>query len=109
VRSLQSPRAALAIVASIAIRPCSGALFVLVIAARFEAFAAGVLAVLAMALGTAATTLTVAAGGRLARLFAVFGQEAGSAHALRLSAALHILGGGLILGLSLLVLAPRMI
>ena len=109
VRSLTSAREAMAIIVSIAIRPCTGALFVLVIAARFEAFAAGVLAVLAMALGTAATTLTVAAGGRLARLFAIFGQEAGSAQALRLSAALHVLGGGLILGISLLVLAPRMI
>lgn len=109
VRSLTSAREALAIVASIAIRPCTGALFVLVIAARFEVFMAGVLAVLAMALGTAATTLTLAVGGRLARLFTVFGHEAGSAQALRLSALLHVFGGGLILGLSLLFLGPRVI
>lgn len=106
VRSLHSIREALAIVASIAIRPCTGALFVLVIAARFDAFGAGVLAVLAMAMGTAATILTVAAGGRLARLFIVIGQSTGSAQALNLSAMLHIVGGGLILGLSLLFLAP---
>ena len=108
VRSLGAAREALAIVASIAIRPCTGALFVLVIAARFDAFAAGVLAVLTMALGTAATTLAVAAGGRLARVAAVFGQDAGSDHGLRLAAVLHLLGGGLILGLSLLFLGPRL-
>jgi ABC-type nickel/cobalt efflux system permease component RcnA len=106
VHSLNSRREALAIVASIAIRPCTGALFVLVIAARFDAFGAGVLAVLAMALGAAATTLTVAAGGRLARLFIVMGQSSGSAQALNLSAILHVVGGGLILGLSVLFLAP---
>lgn len=106
VHSLNSMREALAIVASIAIRPCTGALFVLVIAARFDAFGAGTLAVLAMALGTAATTLTIAAGGRLARLFIVMSQSSGSAQALKLSAMLHIVGGGLILGLSLLFLAP---
>ena len=106
VHSLNSMREALAIVASIAIRPCTGALFVLVIAARFDAFGAGVLAVLAMALGTAATTLTIAAGGRLARLFIVMGQSSGSAQALNMSAMLHIVGGGLILGLSVLFLAP---
>lgn len=108
VQSLGSAREALAIVASIAIRPCTGALFVLVIAARFDAFVAGVLAVLTMALGTAATTLAVAAGGRLAQVAAVFGQDAGSDQSLRLAAMLHLLGGGLILGLSLMFLGPRL-
>ncbi len=109
IRSLQSPREAAAIVASIAIRPCTGALFVLVIAARFDAFATGCLAVLAMALGTATTTLAVAAGGRLAREFTIFGLETGSLPALRASAVLHMLGGGLVLGLSLLLLWPRVV
>lgn len=109
VRSLGSAREAAIVVASIAIRPCTGALFVLVIAARFDAFAAGCLAVLAMALGTAATTLAVAAGGRLARLFSVFELESGSVQALRASAMLHIIGGGLVLCLSLLFLWPRLV
>jgi len=104
--TLNSKREALSIVASIAIRPCTGALFVLVIAARFDVFGAGILAVLAMALGTAVTTLTFAAGGHLARLFIVMGQSSGSDQALNLSAMLHIVGGGLILFLSLLFLAP---
>lgn len=104
--TLNSKREALSIVASIAIRPCAGALFVLVIAARFDVLGAGIIAVLAMALGTAATTLTFAAGGRLARLFIVMGQSSRSAQALHVSAMLHIVGGGLILFLSLRFLAP---
>lgn len=100
VRSLETLRDAIALVGSIAIRPCTGALFVLVIAARFDAFAAGCLAVLAMGLGTAAFNLIVAGGGTLARQIAFATQAAGSDSALRLSALVHIFGGGLILSLS---------
>jgi ABC-type nickel/cobalt efflux system permease component RcnA len=105
VSSLETGRAALALIASIAIRPCTGALFVLVIAARFDAFAAGCLAVLTMGLGTAAFNLIVAAGGTLARQAALLGQGAGSHGALRLSALFHIFGGGLIVTLSFVILA----
>ncbi len=63
IRSLGTFRDALALVTSIAIRPCTGALFVLVIAARFDAFVAGCLAVLTMGLGTASFNLIVAGGG----------------------------------------------
>ncbi len=104
VTSLETFRDALALIASIAIRPCTGALFVLVIAARFDAFAAGCLAVLAMGLGTASFNLIVAGGGTLARRFALVGQGAGSESALRLSALFHIFGGGLIIMFSLLTL-----
>ena len=104
VTSLTSFRDAVALVASIAIRPCTGALFVLVIAARFDAFAAGCLAVLTMGLGTAAFNLIVAGGGTMARRFALVGQSAGSDSALRLSALFHVVGGGVILALSVLTL-----
>lgn len=104
VKSLGTFREAAALVTSIAIRPCTGALFVLVIAARFDAFAAGCLAVLAMGLGTASFNLIVAGGGSLARRFALIGQSAESDNVLRLSALLHILGGGLIFVLSALTL-----
>jgi len=104
VSSLTSWRDAAALVMSIAIRPCTGALFVLVIAARFDAFAAGCLAVLTMGLGTAAFNLVVAGGGSLARRLAVVGQGENADRALQLSAVLHIVGGGLILSLSLLTL-----
>jgi ABC-type nickel/cobalt efflux system permease component RcnA len=50
----------LALVAGIALRPCTGALFVLVVAWRMELAGAGALAVLAMGLGTAAFTILVA-------------------------------------------------
>lgn len=105
VNSLHSFRDGAALVASIALRPCTGALFVLVIAARFDAFAAGCLAVLTMGLGTASFNLIVAGGGTLARRFALLGQGAGSESALRLSALFHVVGGGLILTFSILALA----
>ncbi len=104
VTSLETFRDALARVASIAIRPCTGALFVLVIAARFDAFAAGCLAVLAMGLGTASFNLIVAGGGSLARRFALIGQSTGSDNVLRLSALFHVAGGGLIVTFSVLTL-----
>lgn len=89
---------------SIAFRPCTGALFVLVIAARFDAYAAGCLAVLTMGLGTASFNLTVAGGGSLARRFTLIGQHAGSDNGLRLSALFHMIGGGVIVALSALTL-----
>lgn len=104
VTSMETLRDALALIASIAIRPCTGALFVLVIAARFDAFAAGCLAVLTMGLGTASFNLIVAFGGSMARHFALIGQSAGSDSVIRLSALFHIAGGGLILALSVLML-----
>ncbi len=104
VTSLGTFRDAVGLVASIAIRPCTGALFVLVIAARFDAFAAGCLAVLTMGLGTASFNLIVAGGGSLARRFALAGQSAGSDNVLRLSAFFHIVGGGVILTFSALTL-----
>ncbi|MGH1576202.1 nickel/cobalt transporter [Planktotalea sp.] len=105
VTTLTSKRDVIALIASIAIRPCTGALFVLVIAARFDAFAVGCLAVVTMGLGTAAFNLTVAASGvaaqRLARLGA---QDQNTVQTV--SAALHILGGALIVALSLSMLLP---
>lgn len=93
VHSLESLKDAAAMVASIAIRPCTGALFVLAIAARFDAFAAGCLAVLTMGLGTAAFNLVVAAGGTIARRLTLAGQATGTESAIKLSAALHVFGG----------------
>ena len=104
VKSLETFRDAAVLVGSIAIRPCTGALFVLVIAARFDAFAAGCLAVLTMGLGTAAFNLIVAGGGGMARRLALLGQGADTDGVMRLSALFHMVGGGLILSFSLLAL-----
>ncbi|MGR3615292.1 MAG: nickel/cobalt transporter [Paracoccaceae bacterium] len=105
VMTLASTRDAVALIASIAVRPCTGALFVLVIAARFDAFAVGCLAVITMGLGTAAFNLTVATSGVAARRLAGLGahnQESMQA----VSATLHMTGGVLIIAISLGMLLP---
>jgi len=63
VDALSNWREMAALVASIAIRPCTGALFLLVIAWRFQILPAGVLATLTMGLGTASFNLVVAGSG----------------------------------------------
>lgn len=105
VKTLASARDSVALVASIAVRPCTGALFVLVIAARFDAFAVGCLAVITMGLGTAAFNLTVATSGVAARQLAGFGAH-NRESMLAVSATLHVTGGVLIIAFSLGMLLP---
>ena len=102
---LTSTRDAVALIASIAMRPCTGALFVLVIAARFDAFAVGCLAVITMGLGTAAFNLTVATSGVAARRLAGLGAR-DQQSLLAVSAALHVTGVILIIAISISMLVP---
>ena len=105
VHTLSSRRDALALIASIAVRPCTGALIVLVIAARFDAFGIGALAVITMGLGTASFNLLVAGSAVAARGLARLG--AGDGHGGKtFSAAFHVIGGLLIVILSFGMLLP---
>lgn len=105
VATLASARDAIALIASIALRPCTGALFVLVIAARFDAFAVGCLAVITMGLGTAAFNLTVATSGVAARRLAGLGARDHEGMQ-AISATLHVTGGVLIIAISMGMLLP---
>ena len=93
-----------AVVLAAGLRPCAGAVLLLVLAASRGAFAAGVLGVLAMALGTAITTgalaaLAVGAKGVALRLAAARpGLGAAAVAGLELAAGAFVL----VLGLSLL-------
>ncbi|AXI47599.1 hypothetical protein C1J03_17260 [Sulfitobacter sp. SK012] len=92
-------------IASIAIRPCTGALFVLVIAARFDAFAVGCVAVITMGLGTAAFNLTVATSGVAARRLAGLGARKHYG-VQAISVMPHLTGGVMILAISIRMLLP---
>lgn len=104
--SLNSRRDALALIASIAVRPCTGALFLLVIAARFDIFMIGVIATLAMGLGTALFNILAASSGVAAHRLAHAGDYLSGHGAQQLSGSLHVAGGLLIVGLSILLFMP---
>lgn len=102
-------REMVAAIVSIGLRPCSGAVMVLGVAAMLGFWWAGVLAVLAMSVGTALSTsllaaFTVLARVRMAHLF----QRAGTRRPLGIGYALALMGGVLItlLGIALLMNAP---
>ena len=75
--NVRSLRDATVLVLSIAIRPCTGAIFLLVIAWQMDLALAGALAVLAMGFGTAALTSLVAISSVAARSAAVFSTQTG--------------------------------
>jgi nickel/cobalt exporter len=100
-------REAAGVVLAAGLRPCAGAIIVLVFALAQGVFAAGVAATVAMALGTALTTGAIAALAVLAKTLALrvaggrgrIGVLAGAGLELLAAAFVFVLGASLLIGL----------
>ena len=95
VTAVTSLREAALLIAGIAIRPCTGALFVLVITWQMGIPWAGIAGAFVMALGTALVTVIVAAGAVGLR-GGMLGSLAGSSLATRVVPVIEIAAGTLI-------------
>lgn len=93
-------RQAAAVIASIAIRPCTGAVLLLIVSWRMEAYLAGFLGVLAMGLGTGALLSAVAVSSVFARRFALWQAHVPAEGALVLFSGLRLLAGLTILAIA---------
>ena len=98
--AVRSWRDALAVIAAIAIRPCTGALFLLILTHAFGLDWAGIIGAIVMGLGTAAFTGIVAFAATGLRESAL-AQAAGSTGTARLMALAEVLVGALVVALAL--------
>jgi len=90
---------AASIALAVGIRPCSGAILVLVLSFSFGFVLSGIAAVFAMSLGTAITVSALAVGAQSLRWPLGQAFDAWGVHAGRLSAVLMIAGGAVIIAL----------
>lgn len=102
--AVRSWRDALMLVAAVAVRPCTGALFLLILTWRFGLVSAGIAGAFAMGLGTATVTIAVAIAAVTFREGLVWrlAQGSGAARALPL---VEMAAGGLVAAISLQLLA----
>jgi ABC-type nickel/cobalt efflux system permease component RcnA len=87
-------RDALAIIGAVALRPCTGAVFLLLVTWRMDVLPAGIAGAFAMGLGTASVTVAVAIASVSLRQGALDRMQGRGA--LALAAGLELLAGGVI-------------
>ena len=100
---LDSWRDVAAMIVSIGIRPCSGALIVLVIAWHFGLYLVGALSAVAMAFGTGAVVAAVAVFATYLRQFTASAGQSGR-HGLMVFAGLQIAAGLMVTGICIALL-----
>jgi ABC-type nickel/cobalt efflux system permease component RcnA/ABC-type uncharacterized transport system substrate-binding protein len=102
-------RAAAAAVLAVGIRPCTGAILILVFALAQGVLAAGLLAVLAMSLGTGLTVAALATVAVTAKGLAVKLAARRSQLSVWISHAIEVMGAVLVLGFGLMFLTAALI